>query len=89
MPVTADEGGEGEALAEDGGVVEEAPVGRLEAVEAGRDEGGERLRDGQAREVADRVVDAALELEPALGEEHADRLDRVERHAVGARRRSP
>ena len=40
---------------------------------------------GTARslQVVDRPVDAVLEHEPALGQEHAHRLDRVQRHAVG------
>ena len=41
---------------------------------------------GTARfvEVADRAVGAALEGQPALGQEHPDRLDRVQRDPVGA-----
>ena len=38
---------------------------------------------GQLAQVADRPVDAVLEHQPPLGQEHPDRLDRVERDAVG------
>ena len=38
----------------------ERPVGRVEAVEAGRDERLERLRDGQLAELADRLVAAVV-----------------------------
>ena len=37
----------------------------------------------RSRQVADRPVDPVLEHEPALRQEHPDRLDRVERHPVG------
>ena len=40
-------------------------------------------------QVADRAVDAVLDGEPALGDEHAHRLDRVQRDAVGARDDGP
>src|SRR5450759_590257 len=78
------EAGEGEGLAEDGGIAEEAPIGRLEAVETGCDEGGERLRDGERRQVTDGPVDVAIEGEPPAGQEHSDGFHRIERHAVGS-----
>ncbi len=39
---------------------------------------------GQVGQVAGRAIDAALEHQPALGQEHPDRLDGIERHAVRA-----
>ena len=56
------EPGQREALAEDGGVHDEAPVGRVEAVEPGGDQRGQRLRDGQGGEVAGRGVRAVARL---------------------------
>ena len=56
----------------------------VEAIEPGGDERRERLGDGQGRQVADRPVDAVLQRELTLGQEHPDGLDRVERHPVGA-----
>ena len=72
-----------EALAEDRRVVDEAPVGDLKAVEPGRDQRGQRLRDRECREIAGRDVDAVMEREPAFRDQHAHRLHRVERDPVG------
>ena len=49
-PVDARDGGERverERLAEDGGVLDQRPVGRVERVEARRDQRVERVRDGE------------------------------------------
>ena len=56
---------QGEALAQDGGHLDQRAIGRLERVEARRDERPERVRDGQRREVADRTVAAVGHLEAA------------------------
>jgi hypothetical protein len=74
-----------EALAEHRGVLQEGAVGRLEGVETARDEGSQRLRHGEVGQIAGRPVDAVDERESTLREQHADRLDGVERDAVGAR----
>ena len=64
--------------------MDETPVGSLQAVEPGRDKGRERLRHGQGREVAGRNVDVVAERQPAFGDQHPDRLHRVERGPVRA-----
>src|ERR1700675_3519332 len=69
------EAGHGEAVPEHGGVLQNTTLGRREAIEARANERRERLRDRQACEVADRMVDAALLCQTALGDEHAYRLD--------------
>ena len=56
----------------------------VEPVEPGRDQRGQRLGHGQVVEVAGRPVDAALEHEAALRQQHPDGLDRVQRDPVGA-----
>ena len=64
----------------------------VERVEPGGDERVERLRDGELAEVAGRLEAAVVaSSEPAVGDEHPDRLDRVQRDALGARddRRGP
>ena len=69
-------------------VLEQAALGRVEPVQARRDERVERLRHGERGEVADRLVRAIGLLQAAVVEEHAHRLDRVERDALGALPRS-
>ena len=76
---------QGEALAEDGRVRDDRPVGRIELVEARRDEGRQRLRNGQVGQVAGRSVDPALRDEPALRQEHPNDLDGIQRDPVRAR----
>ena len=78
------EPGEREGLAEDGRIGDEDPLVGREPVQAGGDERRERLGDREVREVPDRLVGAVLEGQPAVGEEHPDRLDGVQRDAVGA-----
>ena len=55
---------------------------RVQPVQAGGDQGVERLGHGEGGEVADRMVRAIGQLEPAVVDEHADRLDGVERDAL-------
>ena len=69
--------GDAKALPEDGGIGHELAVCRLQAIEARRDERGQRLRDGHVVESPDRQVRAALEHEAALCQQHPDRLHGV------------
>ena len=71
-------------MAEHRGVLEQRPVGRVEAVQPRRDERLERLRHGQLAEVADGLVVAVGLAQPPVGHQHPDGLDRVQRDAVGA-----
>ena len=73
-----------ETLAENGGVGDERAVGRRQTVKPAGDQGGERLRDRQVDQIADWSVDAVVDLEPTLGDEHPDRFDCVQRHAFRA-----
>jgi len=80
------EAGGREALAEHGGVLDQCALVRLQRVEARRDEGVQRIRNGQLAELADRFEATVLAgLEPPIGNEHADRLDGIQRNALGAR----
>ena len=54
-------------LAEDRGVLEQRPVGRVEPVEPRGDERLERLRDGQLAEIADGLVVAVGLAQPPVG----------------------
>ena len=63
--------------------MDQTAVGDLQPVEPSRDERGQRLRDGERREIAGRDVDASTEREPALRDEHAHRLHRVQRDPIG------
>ena len=90
MPADRREGGRREALAEHRGVLDDSArsagssASRREAMSAvsvsGTASGGQ---------VADRPVRAVRDREPALGDEHPHRLDRVQRDAVGARDDGP
>ena len=71
-------------MAQDRGGLEEGPVGRVEGVEARRDQRVQGLGHRQVGQVADRPVDAVGGLQRALGDEHPDDLDGVERDPVGA-----
>ncbi len=85
MPEIGREPGRGEALAEDRGVEDEAAVGRLEAIESGGDQGRQRLGDGERREISRWGVGPVVGCrEPALGDQHSDRLDGIEGNALGA-----
>ena len=61
-----------------------APAPRVERVEPRGDQRGQRLGDGELVEIAGRRVGAVPLDEPAVGEEHPDGLDRVQRDAVRA-----
>ena len=76
--------GRGEALAEDGRVLEEGPIGRVERVEACGDERVQGLRDGKLGQVADGDVPPVALGEPFVGDEHPDGLDRVQGDPVRA-----
>ena len=78
------EAGEGERLPEHGRILEDGPVRGLEGVEPARDERGQGLRDSQVAQVAGRSIDIAVKGEFALGQEHPDRFDRVQRDPVRA-----
>ena len=80
---------EREALAEHGRVLDQGPIGRIKVVEARCDECGQRLRHGQFGQVPHRDVHPRLLLQAALRDQHSDRLDCVERHAVGPRHDGP
>ena len=78
--------GEREALAEDGGLLEERALGRIERVEARRDEGLERLGH---RELVERsgelpVVAIGRPLQLPAVDEHAERLDGIEGDPLAA-----
>ena len=62
----------------------ERPVVCREPVEPARDQRGEGLGDGQCRQVADRPVHPVVDRQAALGDEHPDGLDGVERDPSGA-----
>ena len=72
-----------EGLAEDGSVLQEATFLGGEPVEAGGDQALQRLRHLELRDLAGDAVDALLLHEQAAVEERADRLDRVQRNALG------
>ena len=71
-------------LPEHRGVLDDAPLLRREAVEAGGDERVQRLGHLERLDRAGRAVDVAVAREQAAVEEHPHRLDRVERHALRA-----
>ena len=74
--------GDREAQSEHGRLLHDGTVRRVEAVQPRRDQGLERLRNLEVREVADGAIGTVDELQLALVEEHPDRLDRVEGNAV-------
>ena len=78
------EGRAGEGLAENSAVLEHAPLVRREPIEPRGDQGVQRLRNVQLLGRARRPVDRALLHQQCAVEQHAHRLDRVERHALGA-----
>ena len=84
LPARGREPVDREALAEDGRILDQAPFRCRQRVEASRDQGVQRLRHGQVRQVARRDVAAVGRRQSALGDQHPDRLDRVQRDAVGA-----
>ncbi len=70
-----------ERLAEHGGVLEQPPLVRLETVEPRRDQGVERLGDVERLDRSGRPVHVSFAGQKAAVEQHAYRLDRVERYA--------
>jgi len=64
-------------------VSHEAAVGRVQFVEARGDERGQRLGDGQVRQVVDGSIDPVLEHQAPLRQEHAHGLHGVQRDPVG------
>ena len=71
-------------LPEHGGVLEQPALVRLEPVEPGGDQGVQGLRHVEGREVAGHRVARLPALEQTAVEQHAHRLDRVQRDAVRA-----
>ena len=71
----------GERLAEHRGILEQLSLGRPDAVEARCDQRVERLRNLERVERALDVERSVLRDEQAAVEQHAHRLDRVQRHA--------
>jgi hypothetical protein len=86
-PADRREAAGGERLTEDRGVPDERPIGRLERVQAGRDEPTQGVRDLEGCRVADEPVAASrIGDENALADQHAHRLHGVQGHALGAPR---
>ena len=76
--------GRHEALAQDRGVKEEAPIRRLEGIQARSDERGQRLGNREFVETPARLVGTVLRGgQLAVRHKHPDRLDGVERHPFG------
>ena len=73
-----------ERLADDGRVLQQAPLGLGEAVETGRDERVQGLWDIQRADGPDRTVTRALTNEEPAVDQHAHGLDGIEGHAFGA-----
>ena len=73
-----------EGLAEDGGVLDRAPLVMGEPVQAGGDEGMQRLRHVEPVDLARGPVEVALTLQESAVEQHPHRLHRVQRHAFRA-----
>jgi hypothetical protein len=78
-----------ERLPEHGGVLEQAPLIGGEPVEASRDQGLQRLGHLERLDRPHRPVHASLLNEQPPVEQHAHRLDCVQRHALGARQDPP
>ena len=73
-----------EGLTEDGRGLDCKALRRRQAVEPGRDERVQRLRDVERRDLAARDECVAVARQQATVEQHPHGLDRVERNAVGA-----
>ena len=69
-------------MAEDRRVLDDRAVLGTKTIESSGDEGGERLGHGNIIEIAGRPVLPIDQDQALLRQEHADRLDRVERDAV-------
>ena len=75
-----------ERLSEHGRVLDEHPVLGREGVEPRRDQRVEGLRDREVAQLPRRFEPAVVALdEPAVGDQHPDRLDRIQRDALGTR----
>ena len=83
----AGDGGEGarrERLPEDGGILHERAIRRIDRVEAGRDQRVQRRRHRELAERPDRLIAALLTgPEPTVRHEHPDRLDGVQGDPLG------
>ncbi len=77
-------GGRGERLAEHGGILEQRALAGRKPVEPRGDERLQRLGHVEVRDVSGDHVPRAFLGEQATVLEHADRLDRVQRDALGA-----
>ena len=71
-----------ERLPEHGGVLNEPPLLGAEAVQAGSDQRVQRFGDVERLDRAGRTVALAMQLQQAAVEQHAHRLDGVQRHAL-------
>ena len=80
------QGGQRERLSQDGGIANERPIGGVERVEPGRDEGVEASPGWPGRRArrSGPVDDPSTASSAPSVDEHPDDLDRVERDAVGA-----
>jgi hypothetical protein len=74
----------GERLPDHGRRLQQRPIARRQRIQARRDEGVQRLRHGQLGQIADGTVHVAVALELPFGQQHAHRLDQVQRDPVGA-----
>jgi hypothetical protein len=74
-----------ERLAEDGGILEDRAGIRLEAVEPGGDQGVEGLGHVEVGQIADRPEGVPGPLDATVEQQLPDRLDGVQRDALGAR----
>ena len=64
--------------------MENRSLRNIECVEPRGDQGGERLWNGQGREVADRDIPARLEPQAPTRDKHAHRFDGVQRYPICA-----
>ena len=75
--------GGGERLAEHRRVLEDRALDRAQLVETGGSQRVQRLGNVELANLADQHVPRAVLLEQPAVEEHPDRLDRIQRHALG------
>jgi hypothetical protein len=74
----------GERLAEDGGVLNQLSFGRRKAVEAGRNQRLERVRDLEWLDRPGGRIDVPVLHEQPAVEQHPHGLDRVQGNSLGA-----
>ena len=84
LPAHGCQGADAEGLTKDRSILEQRPIGGIEAIEARRDERVQRFGDVEADLVADGAIDAVDRLELAVVEQHPDRFDGIQRDPVGA-----